>query len=485
MQLVSMILVSCIIGDGLLMFYGRKAELEKLNEMYNSGRFEFAVIYGRRRVGKTTLIREFIKGKKALFFTACESTASDNLLSLSRCIGGKSSAPVFRDYESALSAISEIADNERVVFVIDEFPYLAESYRGISSLLQIMVDNNRENFKLFLILCGSSMSFMENQVLGYQSPLYGRRTAQFKILPFTFFESLPFFENFGPIDKAVLYGITGGIPEYLNKINPQKDVRENIIDLFLTTSGHFFEEPSNLIKQELREPSTYNVIIESIACGASRLNEIATKSELESNKCAKYLASLKTLGLVSKDHPFGETASKRSIYKLEDQMFRFWYRFVFTNLSAINAGLGAAVYDNEVQPHINTYMGLVFEDICKQWLFEQTKRNVSPFFIGSLGRWWGTNPKTRGQEEIDIMAVRKDDALFAECKWQNADIGVEVYNELKRKSELFSYKNTHLYIFAKKMFGEKLLRLEHEHGLVRLLSLSEMIDSTGQRNESG
>ena len=459
------------------MFYGRDAELKKLNEMYNSGHFELAVIYGRRRVGKTTLIREFIKGKQSLFFAASESTAPDNLLSLSRCIGGKSTAPVFTDYESALSAIFEKADDERLVFVIDEFPYLAESYRGISSLLQIMIDHKKETSKLMLILCGSSMSFMEHQVLGYQSPLYGRRTAQFKILPFTFFESLPFFTEYEPEDKAVLYGVTGGIPEYLNKISPQKSVRENIIDLFLTPSGHFFEEPSNLIKQELREPSTYNVIIEAIASGASRLNEIATKAGMESNKCAKYLSSLIALGLVCKEHPFGEKTSKRSIYKLEDLMFRFWYRFVFPNMSAVVAGLGEAVFDNEVEGQINAYMGLVFEDICKQWLFEQARRSALPFFIGSLGRWWGTNDKTRRQEEIDIMAVRNNEALLAECKWRNANVGTDVLRELQQKGTMFQFERVYYYLFAKNMFTGELLAKKHEHGGVNLLTLKEMIEA--------
>ena len=406
------------------MFVGRATELKKMNLMYANGCFEFAVIYGRRRVGKTTLIKEFAKDKKAIFFAANESTASDNLLSLSRCIGGRSSAPVFRDYESALGSIFEMACDERIVFVIDEFPYLAESYRGISSLLQILIDTHKETSKLMLILCGSSMSFMENQVLGYQSPLYGRRTAQFKILPFTFFEALPFFDDFDTIGKALLYGTTGGVPEYLRKVNPQSTVRSNIINLFLATSGHFFEEPSNLLKQELREPATYNVIIESIASGASRLNEIATKSNLESNKCAKYLNSLISLGLIRKEYPYGETGSKRSIYKIEDNMFRFWYRFVFPNISAITAGLGELVFDNEVENQMNAYMGLIFEDICKQWFFTLAGKHATneskptfgrdslPFFIGNLGRWWGTNSKTRKQEEIDMMSTSNDSALI-------------------------------------------------------------------------
>jgi len=459
------------------MFFGRKTELKKLNDMYQSNRFEFAVIYGRRRVGKTTLIREFIKGKKALFFAASESSATDNLISLSRCIGGKSSAPVYSDYESALAAVFESAMNERVIFVIDEFPYLAKAYRGISSLLQILIDHNKDDSKLMLILCGSSMSFMENQVLGYQSPLYGRRTAQFKVLPFTFFEALPAYEGFEPADKAVLYGATGGVPEYFIRIDPEISVRQNIVDLFLSPSGNFFEEPSNLLKQELREPSIYNVIIEAIASGSSRLNEISTKAGMENNKCAKYLSSLMTLGLVSKEYPYGETRGKRSIYRLEDNMFRFWYRFVFPNVSAITVGLGEAVYDNEVEPQISAYMGLIFEGICKQWFFEMAKQNGLPFFAGNFGRWWGTNPETRGQEEIDIMALRNDDAIFAECKWKNSDVDADVFYELKRKSGMWTGKNAFLYIFSKNSFTERLLNMRRAEDRVKLFSLSGMIDS--------
>jgi AAA+ ATPase superfamily predicted ATPase len=424
-----------------------------------------------------------------LFFAASESTASDNLLSLSRLIGGRSSAPVFTDYDSALAEIFDNGENERLIFVIDEFPYLAGAYRGISSLLQIMIDHRKDTSKLMLILCGSSMSFMESQVLGHQSPLYGRRTAQLKILPFTFFESMPFFENYESEDKAVLYGLTGGIPEYLSKIDNKMSIRENIINLFLTSTGHFFEEPSNLIKQELREPATYNVIIEAIASGASRLNEISTRCNLESNKCAKYLRSLIALGLVGKEYPYGEKVSKRSIYKIEDLMFKFWYRFVFPNMSAVVAGLGEAVYENEIRgQQLSTYMGFVFEDICKQWFFMQARKYIGfnyssgleeipcdapPFFIGSIGRWWGTNPKTRTQEEVDIMATHKNSALFAECKWKNG-VDIDVLRDIKRKSEIFSYSNVHLYIFMKNTATTRLYE-EAAKEKVKLYSLDEII----------
>jgi AAA+ ATPase superfamily predicted ATPase len=191
------------------MFIGRTQELTKLNEMYADGKFEFPVIYGRRRVGKTALIREFVKDKPVIFFSAGETTGYANLTALSECISGDDG--IYPDFRKALAVVFKRAEAERLVFVIDEYPYLAESYRGISSELQILIDNNRDTTKLFLILCGSSMRFMENQVLGYQSPLYGRRTAQFKVEPFTFSGSLPFLPGFEPRDKALAYSIPIGI----------------------------------------------------------------------------------------------------------------------------------------------------------------------------------------------------------------------------------------------------------------------------------
>ena len=303
----------------------------------------------------------------------------------------------------------------------------------------------------------------------------GLCTAQFKIMPFSFFESLPFFEAFENTDKAVLYGITGGIPEYLTKISPQKTVPENIVGLFLTASGQLFEEPSNLLKQELREPSTYNVIIEAIASGATRLNEIATKCGIESNKCAKYLKSLMSLGIVKKEIPITETSSKRSIYLLDDLMFRFWYRFVFPNMSGIVSGLGSAIYDFEVSDNLSAYMGLVFEDLCKQYLMKEAGKNALPFFTAKAGRWWGTNPKEKRQEEIDILAYQKDCALFCECKWTTALVDTDVLGSLESKSSLFHYTSKWFWLFAKSGFTNKLRNEADKRGNVRLIQFEDML----------
>ena len=461
------------------MFVGREDELRKLNEMYASDHYECAVIYGRRRVGKTTLIKEFIKGKKAIYFLAREADGGVNLVGFSNDVYAVTAKELkgnafFTDWEKAFDYIYQISKLERLVLVIDEFPYLAGGFRPISSILQAHIDNNLKDSKLFLILCGSSMSLMEKQVLSYKSPLYGRRTAQFKVLPFSFFGSQPFLEGFEKEDRAVLYGVTGGIPEYLIKINPAKSVRDNIIDLFFTPSGHLYEEPSNLLKQELREPSTYNGIIEAIAGGASRLSEIAAKCGVESNKCAKYLKSLISLGIVKKELPVTENTSKRSIYLLDDAMFRFWYRFVFSNMSGIVSGLGAAIYEEEVKSNLSAYMGLIFEDICRQYIVEEAKRNTMPFLPGKIGRWWGNNPKEKRQEEIDILTFRNDKALFGECKWTNAPVDLKVLTNLKRQGELFAYKDKWFWLFAKKGFTESLITKAEKMDNVRLIRFDEM-----------
>ena len=462
------------------MFYGRGAELERLNEMYSSGKFECAIIYGRRRVGKTTLIKEFIKEKRAIYFLAREASGAINLKGFSNDVYSVTAADLagnsfFADWEKALDYIHRISQESRIVLAIDEYPYLAWGFRPISSTIQAHIDTQFKNGKLFLILCGSSMSFMENQVLGYKSPLYGRRTAQLKVAPLGFFESLPFFENYAHTDKAILYGMTGGIPEYLAGISQSKSVSDNIIDLCLSASGRFFEEPTNLLKQELREPSTYNGIIEAIAGGSSRLNEIATKCGLESNKCAKYLSSLISLGIVKKEFPITEVSSKRSIYLLDDMMFRFWYRFVFPHMSSIVSGLGRSVYDHVVEEGLSAYMGLVFEEICKQYLYEEAKRDALPFFIGNAGRWWGNNPAEKRQEEIDILAFHKDSALFCECKWRSAPVDIDTLSALEAKSNLFSYANKWFWLFSKAGFTDRLNSLAEQRTDVRLVCFEDML----------
>jgi len=463
------------------MFFGRKEELDTLEKMYSSDDFQFAVIYGRRRVGKTSLVKEFCKDKKSIYFLSREASGEINLKNFSNDVckittKNKSNRLNFDNWESAFLDIYKISKNRRIILAIDEYPYLAKGFSPISSILQAHIDENFKKSKLFLILCGSSMSFMEKQVLGYKSPLYGRRTAQFKILPFNFFESTEFVPSFGQEDKLAIYGITGGIPEYLNKIDKTKTLTENITNLFFTSSGLFFEEPSNLLKQELREPSIYNGIIEAVASGASKLNEISAKAgHLENNKCEKYIRSLIELGIIKKEYPYSKNSSKKTIYVLKDQMFRFWYKFVFRDMSGISEGLGKEIFKNDVLPELNAFLGFTFEEVCKQYLIHLVKNKKFPFFVTNFGRWWGNNPKEKQEEEIDIIGTKKENILLSECKWRNEKTDLSVLKNLIRKSELFpEFTEKYYYLFSKSGFTRSVILESEKNKNIKLIKFQDM-----------
>jgi AAA+ ATPase superfamily predicted ATPase len=461
------------------MFVGRKSELDNLTKLYQKDAFQFAVIYGRRRVGKTTLINEFCRQKKAIYFVAVESSAKENLAILSKQILSvlAPDAPPnpFASFREAMAYVFESARHERLILAIDEYPYLAESDRSVSSILQALIDGYQKDSRLFLLLCGSSMSFMENQVLGYKSPLYGRRTSQFKILPFDYLVCADMLPNFSAEDKITLYGITGGVPEYVARIDNDLTVRENVQELFFNPSGRLFEEPSNLLKQELKTPQTYNGIITAIASGSSRLNDIATKTGIETSQCSNMLATLISLGLVRKDIPVTAANSRKTIYVLEDQMFRFWYRFVLPDLSRITLGLGATVCAEVFGERLNTYTGYTFETCAQQYMWREAGRNALPFSFQKIGRWWGTDRQTRCEAEIDFVAYSEAAAIFGECKWRNEVAGTEVLDSLLAKSELHpQFAEKYYMLFSKSGFTAALQQRVAQAENIKLISLDQL-----------
>ena len=460
------------------MFIGREQELNTLNKLYRSDRFEFAVIYGRRRVGKTALISEFTKDKDTIFFTGVETNAKQNLDNFSRCImefgTGIAADSSFASFQAALEYVFELAKTKRIVLVIDEYPYVARASKSLASTLQLLIDKNKDSSKLFLILCGSSMSYMEDHVLAYKAPLYGRRTAQLKISPFDFFEACRYFTKFSDIDKALAYGIVGGTPQYLMQINDSLSIEENIKSTHLNPASSIFEDPNNLLKQEVREPAIYNAVVTAIAAGCSKMNEISNKIDEDTSVCATYIKNLITLGVVKKESPYGEKSSRKTIYSIEDNMFRFWYCFVPENTSIISRGATDLAYQR-IAPELPSYMGGVFEEICKQYLWKLLLDGKCAVNFSDLGRWWGTNPKTRTQEEIDIMGTDKDSALFAECKWTNEKVDLNVLETLVERSNLFNYKKKHFYLFAKTGFTKGCIDKAAEMGNVTLVSYDEML----------
>ena len=461
------------------MFYCREEELRTMNNRYKKGHFECVVIYGRRRVGKTALINEFCKGKPTVYFSALNASSQENLEALSKAIytcqnSDSTSAPTYRSYENALEAITGMAMEKRLVFVIDEYPYLAKAEKSISSRLQHIIDHSWQDSRIYLILCGSSMSFMEYQVLGYESPLYGRRTAQFKIQALTYREITEFHPELKAADQALLYGVTGGIPHYINKLDVESNLDEALLDNLFSTSSYLFEEPENLLKQELREPAIYNSVISAIAAGASHSNEISTKVGLESGVCAKYLKVLLDLGILKKETPITEKPGKKTIYAIDDNFFRFWYRFVPRNMSVISAGRMRLIYEQAVKRFYPDYMGLVFEKMCQEYLLRYAKD--LPILLSNVGQWWGTDSKTRREVQIDIVGVPVDgnEYLIGSCKYRNEKIGIEELELLRRYAAVFRQNGIfHYYIFSKGGFTQALLEAEMQ-GEVTLLTLEDL-----------
>lgn len=446
------------------MFVGRHQELEQLNQAYQENDFQFTVIYGRRRIGKTSLINEFLKDKKAIYYVALEENAEDNLKRFSDAIsifkntdqGGKEK---FANFEECFKEITRLAQKQRVILVIDEFPYLAKAYPTISSMLQSYIDHEFKETNLFLILCGSSMAFMERQVLGYQSPLYGRRTLALKLEPFKLSEAHEMLPKLSKEDAFIINTVCGGVPQYLSYMSDSMSVADNIKKNFLTKSGRLFDEPNNLLQQELRDPTNYNSIINAIASGASKHSKIAQSAHLQTGPLTTYLNNLIDLGIVEKKLPVTEqkkSKSKNIVYRICDGMFRFWYTFVGKQTDLIERGLTDLAWA-KVQKNLSDFMGPEFEKYSQDFMWSQDmNEKIVPNPFIHLGNWWGTDKRTHQQVELDIVGFSDDerDGYFGECKWKNEPIPRSVLEKLIANSEIFKYPIKHYYLFSKSGFTD-------------------------------
>lgn len=453
------------------MFVGREKELASLNKLYDEKSFQMVVVYGRRRIGKTTLITEFISDKPAIFFTAQEVNDTLNLIQFSKKIYNFFDIPqatgAFGSWNDAFDFLGEKARERQFILAFDEFPYAAFANRSLKSILQTAIDHEFKNTGLFLILCGSHMGFMENEVLGYKSPLFGRRTAQIKLEGFDYYDAGKMLENFDNEDKLKLYACVGGTPHYLAQIKASETFEGNIKRLFFDISGYLYNEPMMLLQQELREPAMYNSIVAAIAGGASRLNEIATKINEENSKVGKYLQTLVDLQIVRRIYPFGENPhnSRKGIYRIADNCYDFWYSFVFPAKPEIESGNGYIIADNEVfGERLSAYIGKPpFETICLQYLQRKNRDKMLPFVATSFGSWWGTDPKEKMQADFDVVAANRmnKNIILGECKWKNSINDVAEIQKLMSKEHLLSeYKDRYYYFFSKVPFTKEAKKLE-------------------------
>jgi len=462
-------------------FIGRERELADLNELYAQDRFQLFVLYGRRRVGKTTLLNEFCKGKDAIFYSAEQSNNKLNLEKFSELVFSfynETNLEAFSSWTNALSYIDERQKEKRLVLVIDEFPYLVKKNKALLSELQHLIDHKLTKGNIFMVLCGSYMGFMEKEVLGSKSPLFGRRTGQLHMKPFTYQTGTKFLPTFSAEEKLMLYGAFGGTPLYLQQINAEESFEENIKRAYLKVTSYLYEEALLLLRQEVQEPGVYSAIIEAIAGGYTKANEISTRIGEESAKCLKYINTLCELGILQKEVPFGEkVSSRKTIYGISDFMFRFWYRYVFANRTLIETGAQEAVWLKRIEPDYNNYMGLVFEKVCADYLTWKNARGELPILFTSIGRWWGTNPVTRSQEEIDLVAGDGKDYLFCECKWRNEKIDMSVLRGLKEKADVFGGKRSYTYfiLFSKSGFSDGVIEEATKDSSILLVDLEKIM----------
>lgn len=462
-------------------FIGRENELSDLNEMYAQNNFQLFVLYGRRRVGKTTLLNEFCKNKDSIFYSAEQSNEKLNLEKFSSLVFNfynETNLEPFSSWTNALSYIDNKQKNKKLVLVIDEFPYLVKKNRTLLSELQHLIDHKLSKGNIFIILCGSYMGFMEKEVLGSKSPLFGRRTGQLHMKPFNYQTSIKFLDNFSVEEKLELYGAFGGTPMYLQQINSNESFEENIKRAYLKITSYLYEEALLLLRQEVNEPGVYSAIIEAIANGYTKANEISTKIGEDCAKCIKYIKTLCELGILHKETPFGEKeTSRKTIYCISDFMFRFWYRYVFTNRTLIETGAQQAVWLKRIFPDYNNYMGLVFEKVCSDYLSFKNAKGELPILFTSIGRWWGTNPNTRSQIEIDLIANDGKDYLFCECKWRNEKIDLPILNDLKIKADIFSQnkKNTYYILFSKSGFTEAVINEANCNNNIILVDINDLM----------
>ena len=442
------------------MFVGREQELSILNNLYQDPLFQMVVVYGRRRVGKTTLLSTFATDKPNIFFTAQEVNDYQNLREFSTKIYTFFDLPkstgAFSSWDDALDFLAEKSRSQRIILIFDEFPYAVSANPALKSIFQKAIDHGFKDSQLFLILCGSHLGFMENEVLGYKSPLFGRRTAQMKLEALDYYDAGKMLSGFSDEDKIKFYACIGGIPHYLNQVKSNESFEKNIKRLFFSTSGYLYNEPMMLLRQELREPAIYNSIIMAIAGGETRLNDISTKIREENSKVNKYLQTLISLQIAQKLYPYGENpqTSRRGIYRLVDNCYDFWYRFVFPFQAEIEGGNGEIVAEQTVfNENLALYIGSPpFEKICLQYLMRKNRNKNLPFLATSLGTWWGTDSQEKKQTDVDVIAANRlaHQMLLGECKWKsNINLAFEV-GKLNKKSQLFKeYQEFYYYLFVK------------------------------------
>lgn len=472
------------------MFIGRTTELSFLNDRYNSNKAEFITVYGRRRVGKTELLTEFCKDKPNIFYACNEYTDKKQFEVFSEALldydySSRKLIKRFTDWADAFSHLADIKSDKKLVVVIDEFPYMAKANKSIPSILQNLWDHTLCKANIMFIISGSSISFIEDELLASKNPLYGRMTGIYKLEPLPFDDAVKFFPDYSNEDKLLAYSILGGIPHYLKQFDAALSLQENIKKNILTKGTVLFGEVEYILHQELREPAAYNTILEAVALGNCRFNEICDKTHIESNNISVYLKSLLELGLIMREFPI-MTSSREVLkknqgeYRIADSFFRFWYAYAYQYMSELARGDINAIWKNIIEKDLHHFASKAFENVSIDYLCKLNNAEQLPFWFAHIGRWWGNvNHKDEDgklysvSEEVDMLAVDKEEKNFivGECKFTNESFDLSQLKAVKQKLNLNG--TVYYYLFSLNGFTEAVQK--EASNTVSLVALSDIL----------
>lgn len=462
-------------------FLGRNAELHSLEKEY-SRESSFVVVYGRRRVGKTTLIKQFIKNKQALYFLASEESDRQNLNKFTEKLAEFSSQPFLTDtrfdrWLSAFKAFAAYKPDEKKILVIDEFQYLVNANQAYPSIFQEAWDEVMKDSNVMVILCGSLISMMTSQVLSHSSPLYGRRTSQIRLQPLRFAEFRSAFPTYRFSQLVELYAVTGGIPKYIEFFDNRFPLWENVTDTVMNKSGFLYEEPIFLLEKEVREPVNYFSIMKAISFGNHKLSKIATLLEQQATSISPYLSTLVDLFLVEKRIPVTEQnpeKSRKGLYYISDNFIDFWFKFIYPYRSELEMDNTAYVLGKIQSAFIENHVSLVFEAVSREIFASLCNDRKIDFIPSKIGAYWNNNT------EIDVVAIDNEhNCIFAgECKYYNRPVPADVYFDLKKKCEAaleFQGKRIIFGIFSVSGFELRLTELAGNNNDLFLINNGELV----------
>ncbi len=454
------------------MFINRQEELKFLNNKWLEKRSNFVVIYGKRRVGKTELIKQFIKDKpNSVYFLADKRTTKDQLRELGQLLG-----ELFNDEILLKNGFSEWLDvfiylkknvKEPFVFAVDEYPYLVETDNSTNSVFQKGWDQYLKDSPVMLILSGSSIAMMESEVLGYKAPLYGRRSGQILVEPLNFRQSWRFFKDKGFDEFLPFFTLAGGMPAYLLELNGEDSIETNLKTKIFDKKEFLHNEVEFILREELREPRTYLTILKAISWGKTRASEIINETGLEKNVIFKYLGVLEDLKLITREVPVTEenkAKSKKGIYKICDNFVRVWFQYVYPYKSNLEIGEYSEVIE-KFRTGFPILQCSVFEQVCPEILKENQK---DIFSFEKVGRWWDNN------NEIDLIGLNSStkQIIFGESKWSSKEVGTNILRELIEKSTKVDWnigkRKEYYALFSKEGFTKDLMTMAEDMGNVYL-----------------